>query len=86
MVTVPPEPLWILHAPVPIVAELAARATDVSPQVEEPVWSSPAAAVVGVCDTVICSTFEATAPVQSAMQLTRASRLYQVDALRAPGA
>ena len=36
--------------------------------------------------TVISSTFDATAPVQSAMQLTRASRLYQVVADKVPGA
>ena len=53
VVTVPPVPLIILHAPVPTVGVLAARVTVVSPQVAAPVWSEPAAAVVGVCDTVI---------------------------------
>lgn len=37
-------------------------------------------------DTDICTTFDATAPVQSAMQLTRASRLNQLVLARAPGA
>ena len=35
VVTDPPAPLTILHAPVPIVGELAAKVTDVSPQVAE---------------------------------------------------
>ena len=53
VVTVPPVPLMILHAPVPTVGVLAANITDVSPQVAVPVWSVPALAVVGICDTVI---------------------------------
>jgi hypothetical protein len=47
VVTVPPEPLTILHAPVPIVAVFAANVTVVKPQVDDPVWSEPALAVVG---------------------------------------
>ncbi len=53
VVTVPPVPLMILHSPVPTVGVLPARVTEVSPQVAAPVRSEPAAAVVGVCDTVI---------------------------------
>ncbi len=47
VVTVPPAPLIILHAPVPIVGELAASVTDVNPQVAELVWSDPALEAVG---------------------------------------
>ena len=47
VVIVPPVPLTILHAPVPIVGELAASVTDVSPQVAELVWSAPALDAVG---------------------------------------
>ena len=47
VVTVPPVPLKILHTPVPTVGVLAAKVTSVSPQVAAPVWSAPAAAVVG---------------------------------------
>ncbi len=53
VVTVPPLPLIILHAPVPTEGELAARVTCVRPQVDEPVWSGPAAAVVGARFKVI---------------------------------
>ena len=49
----PPEPLIMLHAPVPSVAALAARVTVVRPQVDVPVWSGPALAVVGAAITVI---------------------------------
>jgi hypothetical protein len=42
VVTVPPAPDIILHAPVPIVGAFAASVTDVSPQVAAPVWSGPA--------------------------------------------
>ena len=37
----------MLQAPVPTVAALAARVTDVNPQVAELVWSVPAFEVVG---------------------------------------
>ena len=47
VVIVPPVPLMMLHAPVPTVGVLPARVTMVDPQVEDPVWSAPAAAVVG---------------------------------------
>ena len=47
VVTVPPEPLMMLQAPVPIDGVLPANVTVVSPQVATPVWSPPAAAVVG---------------------------------------
>ena len=48
VVTVPPAPLMMLHAPVPVLGVLPARVTEV-PQT---VWSVPAAEVVGVADTV----------------------------------
>ena len=47
VVTVPPNPLTMLHAPVPKVGEFPARVTLVNPQVADPVWSGPAAAVLG---------------------------------------
>ena len=47
VVTVPPAPLIILHAPVPMVGALAASVTDVNPQVAELVWSAPALEAVG---------------------------------------
>jgi hypothetical protein len=43
----PPVPLTILHAPVPVTGVLPANVTVVIPQVEIPVWSGPAIAVVG---------------------------------------
>ena len=46
VVIVPPTPLTILHAPVPIVGEFPARVTLVNPQVDAPVWSGPAKAVI----------------------------------------
>ena len=47
VVTLPPVPLMILHAPVPTDGVLAARVSVVSPQVADPVWSPLALAVVG---------------------------------------
>ena len=47
VVIVPPVPLTMLQAPVPTEAVLPARVTLVNPQVDEPVWSAPALAVVG---------------------------------------
>ena len=47
VVTVPPAPLIILHAPVPTVGALAAKVTEVNPQVAELVWSGPALEAVG---------------------------------------
>ena len=44
---VPPVPLTMLQAPVPIEAALPAKVTLVNPQVAAPVWSAPALAVVG---------------------------------------
>lgn len=52
VVIVPPVPLTMLQAPVPTVAALPARVTEVKPQVDDPVWSVPALAVVGVALTV----------------------------------
>ena len=49
----PPLPLIMLHDPVPTVAAFAVRVTDVVPQVGIPVWSRPAAAVVGGAFTVM---------------------------------
>ena len=51
VVTVPPAPLWILHAPVPFVGVFAAKVVLVTPH--RLVWSAPAAAVVGVALTDI---------------------------------
>ena len=48
VVTDPPAPLIILHAPVPTVGALAANVTEVNPQVAEVVWSGPATELVGV--------------------------------------
>ena len=44
----PPAPLTTLQEPVPMEGVFAARVTDVDPQVDEPVWSAPAFAVVGL--------------------------------------
>ena len=43
----PPAPDTIVHAPVPTPGSLPARVTVVKPQVDAPVWSAPAAEVVG---------------------------------------
>ena len=53
-VITPPVPLTMLQAPVPTEGVLPARVTEVNPQVEAPVWSAPALAVVGarVMETV----------------------------------
>ena len=45
VVTLPPEPDIILHAPVPKVWLFPAKVTLVNPQVDDPVWSAPAFAV-----------------------------------------
>ena len=47
VVIVPPVPLTMLHEPIPTVGVLPAKVTEVNPQVEAPVWSGPALAVVG---------------------------------------
>ena len=52
VVIVPPVPLTMLQAPVPTVGTLPARVTEVNPQVAKPVWSAPAADVVGGAFTV----------------------------------
>jgi hypothetical protein len=52
VVIVPPVPLTMLQAPVPFDGALPANVTVVNPQVDEPVWSAPALAVVGVALTV----------------------------------
>ena len=49
----PPEPEIILHAPVPIVGVLPASVVEVNPHMLAPVWSAPAAEVVGFCWNVI---------------------------------
>ena len=43
----------MLHAPVPTVGVFPASVTEVNPQVADPVWSTPALAVVGVPLTVV---------------------------------
>ena len=48
VVTVPPAPLTMLHAPVPLVGVLAAKVT----LVPQTVWSGPAFEVVGAGTTV----------------------------------
>ena len=56
MVTAPPAPLIILHAPVPIVAVLAANVALVA----HTFWSGPALAVVGLAVKImITSSVEA---------------------------
>jgi hypothetical protein len=52
VVIFPPVPLTMLQAPVPTEGVLPARVTVVKPQVDDPVWSDPAAAVVGAAFTV----------------------------------
>ena len=47
VVTLPPEPDIILQAPVPTDGLFPAKVTLVNPQVDDPVWSAPALAVVG---------------------------------------
>jgi hypothetical protein len=56
VVIVPPVPLTMLQAPVPTEGVLPARVTVVNPHVDEPVWSVPAAAVVGAAFTVTVPT------------------------------
>ena len=46
LLNVPPLPLTIDHKPVPTDGLFPAKVTVVSPQVEEPVWSTPALAIV----------------------------------------
>ena len=64
VVIVPPVPLTMLHAPAPTVGVLPARVIEVNPQVADPVWSSPALAVVGVPLTVVAVDDVADAAVQ----------------------
>ena len=52
-VIVPPVPLIMLHAPVPITGVLPASVVEVIPHIEEPVWSGPALDIVGACWNVI---------------------------------
>ncbi len=47
VVTLPPEPDIILQVPVPTDGLFPAKVTLVNPQVDDPVWSAPALAVVG---------------------------------------
>jgi len=46
--TDPPDPLTILHDPVPAVGVLPANVVLFSPHMSDPVWSVPAFAVVGL--------------------------------------
>lgn len=50
---VPPDPEIIVHVPVPTEGELPAKVVVVSPHIEEPDWSGPASAVVGIRWNVI---------------------------------
>ncbi len=43
----PPDPLTMLHNPVPIVGVFPARVVLASPHISDPVWSDPALATVG---------------------------------------
>ena len=52
VVIVPPVPLTMLQAPVPLDGALPANVTVVNPQVAELIWSAPALAVVGAAFTV----------------------------------
>ena len=47
VVTVPPDPEVMVHAPVPMTGVFAAKVVLVSPHSAAPVWSGPALAVVG---------------------------------------
>jgi hypothetical protein len=49
----PPEPLSMLHDPVPAAGVLPARVVLVTPHSADPVWSGPAFAVVGFWVKVI---------------------------------
>ena len=49
----PPLPLTIDHAPVPITGVLAASVVAVTPHIDAPVWSGPALATVGFSWNVI---------------------------------
>ena len=65
VVTVPPVPLTMLHAPVPVVGVLPASVTEV-PQT---VWSGPAFAVVGLpVNVMFTSSVEA---VQGAFEIVQ---------------
>ena len=64
VVIVPPVPLTMLQAPVPTDGVLPAKVTEVNPQVADPVWSTPALAVVGVPLTVVAVDEVADAAVQ----------------------
>ena len=43
----PPDPLTILHNPVPVAGVFPASVVLVSPHISDPVWSGPALATVG---------------------------------------
>ena len=49
----PPVPLTMLHAPVPLPGAFAPSVTVVNPQVAIPVWLAPATAVLGFLLNVI---------------------------------
>ena len=52
-VKLPPDPLMMLHAPVPVLGAFAASVVEVWSHKEDPNWSGPAAAVVGEVPTTI---------------------------------
>ena len=54
----PPDPLTILHDPVPTAGVLPASAVLVRPHIVTPVWSAPAFAVVGPWLKVIVTSSE----------------------------
>jgi len=49
----PPDPLTMLHDPVPTEGALPARVALVNPHMDDPVWSDPALDTVGVLLKVI---------------------------------
>ena len=54
----PPDPLTMLHDPVPIAGALPASVVLVSPHMADPVWSAPAFAAVGLWVKVIVTSSE----------------------------
>ena len=56
----PPDPLTMLHDPVPTEGALPARVALVNPHMDDPVWSDPALDTVGVLlNVIVTSSVEA---------------------------